>query len=1014
MAPQLGPHELVHVFSFLEARDLLCAAQVNKVWNEVSMTKELWRQLCLRRWASCKAFPVVVGTQTWKEYYFCRSELEFRVESGRPRDFICKSLSGHTGKIDQLAYVTPHEYRFDEKAKSVVCTVSSDCTVRAWDLHEGTEIWSSPVQPAPLVSLVTYPLLQLVVTVDTRGLIIGWKVETGSEWASFCLPTFCSSMEACGHAEGPFLMVACAEGNLYTLTVPRLQVVSKVATFSHTSVNLTCSPDQQWVFVFAQGSDLGPKVFYTQSLLYPSEDGLPVSTSLPVRLSSRACWAPEEAARLMVMHRDVRGKHLVITTFNLKASKSRDRVSIVEQQLASFSLPDTVTPHLMQGHGSQVILLASRSELVLFTIHGLQLVAFQDHQRPITSMWVTLLSHHCLNIATQQIKILAHAPLVDTLKPHQNHGTALATFRVTADTAAAATLQKTKVTRSVLSPGFRPLQTCRLHHEVCKVDKEKTEAETELKGDRSPVNSVPPTKGANVETNPPENYLPKPGSVYGNFRRWQYIKTLVQRHLSQTPDVAAFSCFLIPVFRSLARRKPTMNVEEGLWRGLQEWRSTSNYDRMIFFEMAEKFAEFESAEEMENSRREMMRGVQCQVLATTTMQDPPRPPAPEVVEEPVCNSMKAAPKTDHAHLPVLKHQQLQKTEAPMEIPPEAVQEYMNIMDWLERLPQSVTGEPREEEEENIGPKQEEDDLYSDAGLLDYIDQLCSQKHFVEQVETIINPQFVAEILSSKPEMDMLALMKELEYEEEFKVQQLLEKHLALKTKGCKMAPLNPGAPQIRANASVLTDCQDAKKDDHGPQRGTSAQKCPGTINAEIWGPRSTVLPSSLPSLVDIGSTVIPCGRETAPQNPGSKWAVSRGGFSATEEPYESPDRTIEDKEELPSLSFLLYSQYRLVPWKLASHSCPYAGFSDSDSIPSPSSPKIRSLGPDASSTAKSKSKKQALIGGLTSMAKRSNSGPGHGMFEGPFSALELAHPLQAQKRKYESLGTRKRKRKKRH
>ncbi|ERE78850.1 F-box/WD repeat-containing protein 12 [Cricetulus griseus] len=299
MAAQLGPHELLHVFSFLEARDLLLAAQVNKVWNEVSMTKELWRQLCLRRWASCGAFPVVLGTQTWRQYYFCRSELEFRVESGRPRDFISKAISGHAGKIDQLAYVSPHEYRFDEMARSVVCTVSSDCTVRAWDLHQGTEIWSSPVQPAPLVSLVAYPLLQLVVTVDTQGLIIGWKADTGSEWASFCLPTSCSSMEACGHPEGPFLMVACADGNLYTLTVPQLQVVSKVATFPRTSVSLTCSPDQQWVSVLAQGSDVGPK-----------------------------------------------------------------------------------------GHGSQVILLASRSELVLFTIQGLQLVAFRDHQRPITSMWV--------------------------------------------------------------------------------------------------------------------------------------------------------------------------------------------------------------------------------------------------------------------------------------------------------------------------------------------------------------------------------------------------------------------------------------------------------------------------------------------------------------------------------------------------------------------------------------------------------------------------------------------------
>ena len=31
MEPQLGLHELLHVFSFLEARDLLCAAQVDKV-----------------------------------------------------------------------------------------------------------------------------------------------------------------------------------------------------------------------------------------------------------------------------------------------------------------------------------------------------------------------------------------------------------------------------------------------------------------------------------------------------------------------------------------------------------------------------------------------------------------------------------------------------------------------------------------------------------------------------------------------------------------------------------------------------------------------------------------------------------------------------------------------------------------------------------------------------------------------------------------------------------------------
>lgn len=77
--------------------------------------------------------------------------------------------------------------------------------------------------------------------------------------------------------------------------------------------------DYIWVF---------QQVFYTQPLLHPSEDRL-VSTTLPIRQSSRACWAPDEAAKLMVIHRDDSGVHLVITTFELKANKSRDRVSIL-------------------------------------------------------------------------------------------------------------------------------------------------------------------------------------------------------------------------------------------------------------------------------------------------------------------------------------------------------------------------------------------------------------------------------------------------------------------------------------------------------------------------------------------------------------------------------------------------------------------------------------------------------------------------------------------------------------
>ena len=46
------------------------------------------------------------------------------------------SLCSLSGEIDNLAYVSTNEYRFDGREKSVVCTISSDGTVRAWDLHE--------------------------------------------------------------------------------------------------------------------------------------------------------------------------------------------------------------------------------------------------------------------------------------------------------------------------------------------------------------------------------------------------------------------------------------------------------------------------------------------------------------------------------------------------------------------------------------------------------------------------------------------------------------------------------------------------------------------------------------------------------------------------------------------------------------------------------------------------------------------------------------------------------------
>ncbi|VTJ78941.1 Hypothetical predicted protein [Marmota monax] len=37
-----------------------------------------------------------------------------------------------------------------------------------------------------------------------------------------------------------------------------------------------------------------------------------------------------------------------------------------------------------------------------------------------------------------------------------------------------------------------------------------------------------------------------------------------------------------------SRQDPTMTMEEGLRKGLQEWQRTSNFDRMVFYETSQK------------------------------------------------------------------------------------------------------------------------------------------------------------------------------------------------------------------------------------------------------------------------------------------------------------------------------------------------------------------------------------------------------------------------------------------
>uniref|UniRef100_A0A673TJ88 NUT midline carcinoma family member 1 n=1 Tax=Suricata suricatta TaxID=37032 RepID=A0A673TJ88_SURSU len=293
--------------------------------------------------------------------------------------------------------------------------------------------------------------------------------------------------------------------------------------------------------------------------------------------------------------------------------------------------------------------------------------------------------------------------------------------------------------------------------------------------------------------------------VYENFRRWQRYKALARRHFSQSPDVEALSCFLIPVLRSLARLKPTMTLEEGLPRAVQEWEHTSNYDRMSFYEMAEKFMEFEAEEEMQIQNTQLMLGSQGLPPATPLKLDPPGLLAPEVGQQPVYIPKKVASKARAPRRRQRKSRRPPVPEVPKEIPPEAVKEYADIMDGLMGS-HLATGEDGKQEEEEK-QQQEEEGMYPDPGLLSYMDELCSQEVFVSKVEAVIHPQFLADLLSPEQQRDPLALVEELEQEEGLSLAQLVQKRLLALEEDAE-ASLSCSGAQWDSSPSVSDEDED--------------------------------------------------------------------------------------------------------------------------------------------------------------------------------------------------------------
>ncbi|XP_014398971.1 PREDICTED: F-box/WD repeat-containing protein 12 [Myotis brandtii] len=304
----------------------------------------------------------------------------------QPQDFAYREATGGLGILGPLAYFSGSDPSMSGQ-KPVICTVSSRHMLYAWDVQEGVMIWSSPAQQCHIKCLATLPQRSLAVTMDAWNTIKVWNCRDANPLATLTMSTCCVSLEVFLTDGGAFLLIGDFYGDIYTLTLPELKSISHVNALECPLDYLHSSPNRKWIF--ACGTHLGvlPKVFLAECLLRPAVGRAPLFVSLPFAFCSQARWALMCVNRLTIMfHRDI--LRTGFTTFDLTAEHTGGSTAIEARQIASFMLsPGMFVPAWMGVRDGTTIVFECGPRLFLFTIEGLLLTEFCDHENIICYLW---------------------------------------------------------------------------------------------------------------------------------------------------------------------------------------------------------------------------------------------------------------------------------------------------------------------------------------------------------------------------------------------------------------------------------------------------------------------------------------------------------------------------------------------------------------------------------------------------------------------------------------------------